>query len=245
MNTLEFSSGALLTATLIWLVGPIIWILLARLRLQAPLTIAIIGAATFLLAWLGSVGTSTVLTVAGVAPSSLIWAVAVSCSAGVCEETSRYLVFRTAYMRRHPGWGTGVMHTLGHSGIESAIECLTTLAALALVIWAAGLIPADQLESLRQTTGTDLLFTAGLRVGMGPILHGLFATFAYAAVTRGRPALLGLAIAGHAGHDIIAHRISSLGETAVYVWLGASIVAYAALILWLRARWFTEDSAPA
>ena len=71
--------------------------------------------------------------------------------------------------------------------------------------------------------------------------HGLFATFVAAAVAKGRPQLWLAAIGLHAGHDVLAHRIGSLGETVSSLWLAASLVGYTGVILWLRKRWFSAE----
>ena len=135
-----------------------------------------------------------------------------------------------------------VMHTLGHSGIESVLEGVTMAFTFAVVAYAAALVPASELEHVRAMTSGDLLFMAGLRVIMGPVIHGLFATFVAAAVAKGRPQLWLAAIGLHAGHDVLAHRIGSLGETVSSLWLAASLVGYTGVILWLRKRWFGTES---
>ena len=243
MDGLTVSPAGFAVAGAVWLCVPLLLVVLARVRLGAHLLVSVVGAVTFVLAWCGSVVTAGVLGATGIESGGWLWALGISCSAGICEETMRYLMFRTSYMRAREGWNTTVMHTLGHSGIESVIECLTMAFTLALVVYAAAMVPAAELEHVREMTSGDLLFTAGLRVVMGPVIHGLFATFVAAAVAKGRPQLWLAAIGLHAGHDVIAHRIGTLGETVTTAWLAASLVGYTAVILWLRKRWFATESA--
>lgn len=242
MQGLAVSPVGVALAGALWLCVPMLLILVARVWLRAHLLVSVLGAVTFVLAWCGSVVTAGLLGATGVASGGWLWALAISCSAGICEETMRYLVFRTSYMRARESWNTTAMHTLGHAGIESVIECLTIAFSLALVVYGAGLVPAEELQRLREMTNGDLLFMAGLRVVMGPVIHGVFATFVAAAVAKGRPQLWLAAIGLHAGHDIVAHRIGDLGQTVSYVWLAASLVGYAGVIVWLRQRWFVNKS---
>jgi uncharacterized membrane protein YhfC len=178
-----------LTAGLIWLAVPVVQVALVRVRLSVALPVALIGMLTFLVAWCGSVVTAGVLSRAGVETSSLAWALVVSCSAGICEETARTLAFRTSYLRKRACWNTARMHTLGHAGSESVIEAFTDAATFALVLTAADLVPDTELARLTALTSRELVFVALLRVTLGPVIHGLFATFAAAAVSQGRPLL--------------------------------------------------------
>jgi uncharacterized membrane protein YhfC len=225
----------------LWLLGPLLiaWLIGKRL-LGASWIVFFIGIPTFICAWLMSVVTSGVLAAASVAPSSFAFGLCISLSAGVSEESVRYLAFRfIGPMRCRLDWNHGLMYTFGHAGIESVIEGLTFLFMIGLLVWIPDQLDAETtaacLAAKNATIGT-LLFTATTRIVLGPLIHGSWTCLIVMAVRDKRLSLYLLAISWHFAHNVIGFNVTRmLGGSGAYFWIGLIAVLYPVFIWKMRA----------
>ncbi len=162
---------------------------------------------------------SSLLELAGLDASESVGALAViaialGLSAGIFEETARYLVYRY-WLKRESAWHEGIMLGLGHGGVESIIVGGLALYALAQVLVLRGenlgnYIPPDQIE-LAQAQLTAYWNMPWHTVLLGAVerlaalsFHIGASVIVLQALRRDNLIWLGIAIAWHALLDGIA-----------------------------------------
>ena len=144
---------------------------------------------------------------------------------GVCEESARWLSFRTRALRTHRDGDGAIAAGLGHGGAEAACFGLPYLiGTLALV-----LAPAAVPEAVRaQTFGASPWLFLGTGLDRLPAMacHLVFALLIVLAYQRGRR-FLGLAILAHAALDFTIFALQHIAPAAVWipVWAAAGIAA--------------------
>lgn len=187
-------------------------------RWKLPWSLFGIGAATFVLSQIGhllfnsQVLNGLLVRLGWAEPDStgalLGLAAAVGLSAGVFEETARYLMYRF-WARRERRWEAALMIGAGHGGIEAVLLGLLALYALIQVLSLrgvdlAGVVPPEQLETTRlQIEGYWALPWYGALLGAlerasALCLHLSLSVLVLQAFTRRNALWLGLAIAWHA-----------------------------------------------
>ena len=135
---------------------PIIVAIFIRRRTAAPWRLWVIGAATFIASQVLHIPFNFVVQRSGLLPSDLtvttnliLYAAFLGLSAGVFEETARYLTYRF-WARDARSWSRGLMLGAGHGGIEAiAVGALAAVNFVALLLavnneTAMSALPADQ-----------------------------------------------------------------------------------------------------
>lgn len=175
----------------------------------------------------------------------VILALFLGLSAGVFEETARYLTYRF-WAKNARTWGQGLMLGAGHGGIESIILGLS-LGINALALGAisqgglTGLVPSEQMGLVDEQIATMLAAPFSL-VMLGP-LERVFAISAHLAMSlmvmqvfvRRQIRWLGLSILWHT-------LLNAVAVFAVYTWnpyitevlIGVMALLSLGIIFWLR-----------
>lgn len=211
----------LLTAFVIEIVlmfgAPVLLAALLQRRWALPWRLVLVGAATFIASQVVHIPLNAGLTVLfqqgwmPKVPTSWVPAfnaVVLGLTAGLCEESARYLVYRF-WLKEARSWQQAILFGAGHGGIESII---TGLLVLVTVLNAAALrnvdpttlgLPADQAaEAARQVaqfwqTPSYLPLLAGAERLMAILFHLSAAALVLQAFRRGRLWPLPAAIAWH------------------------------------------------
>lgn len=249
----------LLVAMPIMCIGPVllgVWIVR---RLRVPMWVWGMGALAFVasqivhlpLNWaLGLLGTPRAL---GLLPLPAL-AVAAGLSAGLCEETARYLAFKWIARKRSLDVATGLQFGAGHGGVESMI--LGTLSGVALASMlllyyfpalAAGHGGAATIESAERayfaTPWTSALVGALERVSAVSAHIGMSVMVLYA-VARRRIGWYVLAVLAHATLDAYAvWAMHTLGTA--WTEIGAALLAALLLAFAISAYRASRASSPA
>ena len=171
---------------------PIIVALFIRRRTAAPWRLWFIGAVTFIASQVLHIPFNFVVQRSGLLPSDtsvmtnlLLYGAFLGLSAGVFEETARYLAYRF-WAKDARSWSRGLMLGAGHGGMEAiivgALGAISFVALLATVNneTAMSALPAGQRE---QVTGAlaQILDTPAPLLLLGAV-DRLFATAAHLAI---------------------------------------------------------------
>lgn len=161
-----------------------------------------------------------------------------SLTAGLFEETGRWIGYRTALRGRYTR-RVGIMYGLGHGGCESMLIAGIPLAGL-LIAWvlaAQGRIPSGPaLEALRQQTETVAAWGVQLAVverAAAMALHVGLSLIVLQCFTRGSIGWLALAIGIHTAVDAVGVLLAT-HVIAVYTELVIAILAVVVLRAGLR-----------
>lgn len=200
-----------------------------------------LGLAAFLAAWLCVIAvTSTAAALGPAASGTILYSVVVSACAGFFEESSRYLAFRVlGPLRRRRDWPTGFMYSIGHSGMESIIVGGTLILTVVVVTHFPQFLSGELLAESQAVA--DLGFWEGLyiaveRLVVGLLIHACFTSVVLLSFTRGRILYLGLAMAWHFAHDMVAFNIGHIGDHWAIgkAWVLFIVIVYSAVLFRLR-----------
>ncbi len=125
---------AIMQVAVMWLFPPALWTVLTR-RLHVSWRYVLLGCAAWLTAMPFLFGVPYAATaVFGATP--LVWFVALSVTAGIAEETSRYLYYRrSAVLRDARSWNVAVVAGAAHGGVESIMLGVQALFGLIAVFF--------------------------------------------------------------------------------------------------------------
>lgn len=247
----------LMSLEVIVMIGlPIAAILLLRRRWGLPLSLALAGAATFILSQVLHIP-ATAYIFGSLFPLQfyplIVQAIALGLSAGLFEEIARYLVYRF-WRKEARSWREGVFFGLGHGGVEAILTGLLVAVTLINVVIvttaedpAALGIPESALQQVEEFWALPLympLLAVAERI-MALILHMSLSTLVLLSVvgdgTRRRPPLWPLfaAILWHAfGNAVAVYVHQSWGPIAVE---GALFVI---ALLSIGILWLTYQKLP-
>lgn len=224
-------TAALLQLAIMFGVPPILWVVLTR-RLNVPWRMVGLGCLTWLTALPFIIGVPMAAT-AVFGPQPLVWPVALSLTAGIIEETSRYLFYRRSAALRDPGnWRGALVAGAAHGGVESIVLGLQTAAGVVAFFFMRDWLPAE-MQSI-QPEPAYFLIGAGSRL-LILVGHIGFTFLVWRSVSRGERWAYPLAIIIHVAVDLIAFAQPILIPGAD--WMGyVAIVGLAAGSLWLIRR---------
>jgi len=244
---------------------PVVLGLILASRWKARWSTFAAGALTFVLSQLGHLPFNQFLltplalrqgwvTTAG--QLTLLGAVLFGLSAGVFEETARYLVLRF-WKKDVRSWTGGMMLGAGHGGIEALVLGGLALLAFAQAMAARGapdlsqLVPADQVAQLQAALDSywglpwyAALLGAGERV-LAIALHLSLSLMVLQVFRSGRLSWLGLAVAWHALADALIVYIA--GVVGPYAAEGALAILTLGSLFWivyLRRTQADPEAAP-
>jgi uncharacterized membrane protein YhfC len=189
-------------------------------RYGLPWKLYLVGAATFVLSQAGHIPFNTLLLNGTVLPAAATWplpvlAAVLGISAGLFEETARYLVYRF-WITGAREWRDAVMFGAGHGGCEAIIlgvlAAISTLNLLVLTgtdLDTLGLTPQQlaavqaQLAALKDMPRYVILLGAVERV-LAMTFHIAAAVLVLQVFRRGSAMWLVAAILWHAAFDAVA-----------------------------------------
>lgn len=217
----------------VYFLGPFALALIGVRLLRVPGRAFGAGLLAFLAAWIAV----TILTQVAAASAPLFavgsfaYTLLLAAAAGAFEESARYVAFRGfPVLRRSPGWRTGALYAVGHSGMESIVVGFGLLLTLGVVTEAPELLTPETLAESRAViaTGTGAaLYGAFERLGVGLLLHAAFTFAVVLSVVRRDRRWLALAIAWHFGHDVLALNLERVSQQ--WLWRGGWVAGFVAL----------------
>lgn len=224
-------TAAVLQLAIMFGVPPILWVVLTR-RLGVAWRVVGLGCLTWLTALPFIIGVPIAAT-AVLGPQPLVWPVALSLTAGIVEETSRFLYYRRSRVLRDPAnWRAALVAGAAHGGVESIVLGLQTLFGVIALFFMRDQLPAE-MQAIQPEPAYFLIGAASrLLIIVGHI--GL--TFlVWRAVSRGETWAYPLAIAIHIAVDLIAFAQPIVLPGAD--WLGyVAVIGLAVGSLWLILR---------
>lgn len=223
--------AALLQLAIMFLVPPILWVGLTR-KLGVSWRMVGLGCLTWLTALPFIIGVPIAATaIFGQGP--LVWPVALSLTAGVVEETSRFLYYRRSAALRDPtNWRGALVAGAAHGGVESIVLGLQTAMGVAALFFMRDFLPAEMRAIDPQPEYFLIGAVSRLLIIVG---HVGLTVLVWRAVSRGQGWAYPLAIVIHSAVDLIAFAQPILLPGAD--WLGyVAIVGLAAGSLWLIRR---------
>jgi uncharacterized membrane protein YhfC len=172
------------------------------------------------------------------------WLVVSAVTAGLFEETGRYLAYRFLWKDRSATGG--LMLGAGHGGFESMLLVGLNL-TVSLVLYVAlskGLtlgLPPEALDTVRgqfEKLTPALALAGGVERVSSMMVHCGLSLLVLQAFTRNSRSWLAIAIAFHALSNVVGVGVS----TKVGVWAGeAAIAAFALAALAWTVRWVRDD----
>ncbi|MCI5873958.1 MAG: YhfC family glutamic-type intramembrane protease [Clostridiales bacterium] len=255
LATAQVSSGAIggmVLSMIFAILGPILLLIVWRIKKKCNLMPALVGAVTFIVAalvlenipkyFLFS-GTNTVSEY--VLSHAWSYALAGGLLAGIFEECGRFVAFRF-FLKKHTARETSLTYGIGHGGIECIVLLglgMVSNLSMAFAINSGALtaimenIPAEQLavyESVVSTltTATFGLFLLGIWERIFAVLfHIALSVLVFAGVTeKSKFYLFPLAILLHAGLDIFAalyqFGMITLPVTELFITLFSCVCAF-------------------
>ena len=194
---------------------------------------------------------STVLTVG--------WIAVAAVTAGLVEETGRWLGYRHLFRRARAeyDWRNGVVYGLGHGGIESIVlvggMALTSLFSYIFVSrldpsQMSALVSPEQMEAVLaaqeqfRTMSPWLPLLGGLERILTLPIQVCFSLLVLQCFVRGERRWLWIAMLAHAAVDFVAPLVARAGD---YLIAEAAIALFSAAALWgvLRLRRWEETAA--
>jgi uncharacterized membrane protein YhfC len=243
---------------LLMLILPILLARLIAIRRHVGWGLFAIGAATFILSQVVHLPFNWLIVqqLKWIDPENLVvLALFLGLSAGVFEETARYLTYRF-WAKDARSWGKGLMLGIGHGGIEAILLGVIGLINFIILLglkngYFAGIlaaVPEDQLYLVDAQINT--LFSVPASMALLGATERLFALMLHLSASllvlqvfmRGQLRWLGAAIVWHATINAVAVYLISIGgavETEIV--LGLLSFISVGLIFWLHQSEPTEN----
>ncbi|HJL15650.1 MAG TPA: YhfC family glutamic-type intramembrane protease [Sandaracinaceae bacterium LLY-WYZ-13_1] len=245
MNALEMPTtliAAMSLSAAVMIVAPPVVAVWARRRLAARWTHFFLGALTFFLFQLVTRVPLVALAQVGLAerleasvPLQWGWLAGLSLSAGLFEETGRYVCFRWFLRREQKSWDAAVMVGLGHGGLESMLlvggaVIATLLTLLLLPAEVLVTLPPEASEELRALTEQSpwtIALGAAERL-MALVLHVALSVTVVQVFLRGERRWLLVSILAHGlANTLVVSTMRLAGGEG----LGATLAAEGAMLL--------------
>jgi len=223
---------------LIYFFGPLFLGLVGARILRQRFAVFLIGFGAFFVAWIIMTLLAAIATKGfGLAEGSFRYGLFVSLTAGLGEESTRYVVFRQfgAFEDNRNGRAS-TMYALGHHGMETAIVGLTLLLIYAVVKYKPDAIsdPATLKqcrEMLALGTGAKI-YNASERLIVGFFMHACFSGVVMLCFTRAQTRWLFAAMGWHFLHNLIGfniHRLSPHWMTPK-LWIAIVVIGYSLIL---------------
>lgn len=225
----------------IYFFGPfLLAFFLGKKILKAHYRTFAVGLLTFFVAWV-CIMIVTQIPAAGsesFQEGTMLYALIISASAGLFEESGRYFAFRIFKgVREKRNLNTGIMYAIGHSGMESIIVGGNLLLTAAVVKYAPEALSPELLEESKKVL--EISFHQGLynsleRLLVGLLIHSCFTLLVLLSLVKSKKKYLGFAMLWHFGHDMVGFNLHRLSEHWVVekLWILFIVVVYS----WILAR---------
>ncbi len=236
---------------IIYFLGPfLLAFLLGKKILKAQYGIFAVGLLTFFVAWV-CITIVTQLPAVGsesFQEGTMLYALIISASAGLFEESGRYLAFRLfKSLRERRNLNTGIMYAIGHSGMESIIVGGTLLLTAAIVKYAPEVLSPELLQESKEVL--DISFHQGLynsleRLLVGLLIHSCFTLLVMLSLVRSKKKYLWFAMLWHFGHDLVGLNLQRLSELWIVgkLWIIFIVVVYSWILVRLSRKVIRETT---
>jgi uncharacterized membrane protein YhfC len=227
---------------LVYFLGPLLLGVVGAKLLRQRFAVCGIGAGAFLLAWV------VMQTAAGVASQamhlterSFFYGLIVAALAGVCEESTRFVVFRQfGAFARNRHWPSSTMYAVGHSGMETIIVGLTLLLIAAVLKYKPDAVSDPALlkqcrETLALAPGLRL-YQAFERLLIGLLIHACFSAVVMLSFVRAQTRWVLAAGLWHFAHNLIGFNLHRLSDHWIVskAWIAIIVVLYTWIFVRLR-----------
>ncbi|MBI5381626.1 MAG: YhfC family intramembrane metalloprotease [Opitutae bacterium] len=224
---------------LVYFLGPLLLGLAGAKILRQRFTVFLLGFGAFFVAWVVMTILAAIATKGfGLAEGSFLYALFVSLSAGFCEESARYVIFRRcgAFQGNRNGRAS-TMYALGHHGMETVIVGLTLALIYAVVKYLPAAIsdPAvlKQCKAALALGAGAKMYNAGERLTVGLFMHACFSGVVMLCFVRSQIRWLFVAMSWHFLHDMVGFNLHRLSQhwLAPKAWIAIIIIGYACLFV--------------
>lgn len=203
-----------------------------------------IGGLAFFAAWvIDQTITGTAAAVFGWKETSVLFGLVASLSAGVFEESARYVVFRhLPAFRGNRNWRSAVTYTFGHHGAETVIVGLSLLLTYVVVTYKPDALSDPQmLERARAAVALGAgprIYNASERLIVGFLIHACFSSVVMLSVLLAQRRLLLVAMGWHFVHDMIGFNLHRLSDHWLVskAWIAFILVVYTIILTRLCRR---------
>ena len=227
---------------LVYFLGPLMLGVAGARILRQRFAIFFTGSVAFLLAWV------VMQTVTGVATQTLhiseksfLYGLIVSLLAGLCEESTRFVVFRQfGAFNRNRHWPASTMYALGHSGMETVIVGLTLVLIAAVLKYKPDAVSDPALlQQCRETMALApglRLYNAFERLLIGLLIHTCFSAVVMLCFVRAQIRWWFVAGLWHFAHNLIGFNLHRLSDHWIVskAWIAIVIVFYTWIFIRLR-----------
>ena len=225
---------------IIYFFGPfLLAFFLGRRILKANYRAFAVGLLAFFVAWVCIVIVTQIPAAKSVVfkEGTFLYALIVSASAGLFEESSRFFAFRVFKgLRESQNWNTGIMYAIGHSGMESIIVGGNLLLTAAIVKYAPQLLSSKLLEESKEKL--EISFHQGLynsleRLLVGLLIHSCFTFVVLLCFIKSQKKYLWFAMVWHFGHDMVGFNLYRLSQhwVAEKIWILFIVVVYSWILI--------------
>ncbi len=236
---------------LVYFLGPfLLAYLLGKRLLGATYSAFAIGLLAFFVAWV------CILIVTQIPAAlsdslklgTILGALAVSASAALFEESSRYFAFRIfKSLRENRNWNTGIMYSIGHSGMESIMVGAQFLLTIAIVKYAPQMLSLEFLSQCKEMLEISFLYGLYLsfeRLLVGLLIHSCFTSVVLLSLIKSKKKYLWLAMLWHFGHNMVGFNLHRLSDhwLPVRLWIAFIVVVYTWSLFRLRRVITNEET---
>lgn len=165
----------------------------------------------------------------GLAEGSFLFGLFVSLAAELCEESTRYIVFRQfGALQGNHNVRASTMYALGHHGMETVIAGLTLLLVYVVVKYKPAAIsdPATlkQCQAALALGAGVKIYNAAERFTVGFLLHACFSSVVMLSITRGQIRWLFVAMGWHFLHNMVGFNLHRLTQHALAPKIGVALI---------------------
>jgi len=225
----------------VYFIFPFILALIGKRLLGQKFKIFTIGLISFFIAWVICQTICGIATSNNIKEGTLIYALIISISAGIFEETARYIVFgRFKVFQDNKNWNSSIMYTLGHNGMETIIVGFGILITFLVIKYKPDAISDPQLleqsKSFLELGFWVRIYNSFERLLVGLLIHSCFTCVVVLSYIKSEKKYFLLAIAWHFLHDVIGFNIHRISEhwTVSKVWVLIIVILYSYLLTRLR-----------
>lgn len=223
---------------LVYFLGPLLLGLVGAKILRQRLAVFWIGFGAFLVAWIVMTALASVATKGfGLVEGSFLYGLFVSVVAGLCEESTRWVVFRQfGVFKGNRNGRASTMYALGHHGMETVIVGLTLLLIYGVVKYLPAAIsdPAT-LQQCREVLALGpgpKIYNALERLVVGFFLHACFSGVVMLCLARSQLRWLFVAMGWHFLHNMVGFNLHRLSHhwMAPKVWIALIVIGYSYIL---------------
>jgi len=222
---------------IVYFIFPFVLGLIGKKLLGQKFKVFIIGLISFFIAWIICQTISGILTSYNIKEGMLIYTLIISLSAGIFEETARYIVFsKFKIFQDNKNWNSSIMYALGHHGMETIIVGFGLLLTFLIIKYKPDAISDPQLlensKSVLELGFWVKIYNSFERLLVGLIIHSSYTCVVVLSFIKSDKKYFLLAIAWHFLHDMISFNIHRISEYWIVSksWVLIIVILYSYLL---------------